>query len=195
MSALTPRLCSYPRTDGRLCKSPALHDQRFCYYHPRDHDRRRRLEQNLQHRRSCIANGQFYELHSELPDGRPFDDNTCGLFADLQPQLLDDGNAIQQQLSSVYHAMSTQQVPIKFGLAMLWNLQLALGNLKNVRPPDFDCDRAATADITPIHRYPGFEDEWELEQQRQQADNAEGLSSESDLVSTAIQEATAELKE
>ena len=168
----SPRLCSYPRTDGRLCKSPALQDQRFCYYHQRDHDRRRRLMQNLEHRRSCIANQKFYELHAALPDGRAFDDNTSELFADLQPQLLDDGNAIQQQLSSVYHAMSTQQIPIKSGIALCYNLQLALANLKNVRPPDFDFDRTATADTSPIRRFPGFEDDWELEQQRKRADHA-----------------------
>ncbi len=173
MRSKSPRLCSYPRTDGRLCKSPALQDQRFCYYHQRDHDRRRRLEQNLEHRRNCIANHKFYELHTQLPDGRAFDDNTCGLFADLQPQLLDDGNAIQQQISSVYHALATQQIPVKFAYAVLANLQLAYRNLKNVRTPDFDDERSATEDPTPIHRYPGFEDEWELEQQRKKSAAAE----------------------
>src|SRR5437016_1716510 len=172
-TAIVPNFCSHARTDGRYCKSPALHGQRFCYYHQRDHDRRMRLSQNLEHRRSCISHGRFQELHTQMPDNSAFDDNSAGLFHDLQPQLLDDPNAIQSWLSTMFHVIATRQIDLRAAGLLLYNLQIASGNLKRARAPLFDHERVATADATPIHRYPGFEDAWELLKQRQDAERRE----------------------
>jgi hypothetical protein len=157
MTAPTPRICNAPRTDGRLCKSPSMHDKLYCYYHQRDHDRRRRIEQNLDHRRSCIANENFYELHCEMPDKSSYDDNLAGLFSDLGAPLLDDGNAIAQQLSTVFYGLATHQIPQKKAWTMIFNLQVAMSNLKNVRPPDTQYDSCATEDPNPIQLMPGLE--------------------------------------
>jgi hypothetical protein len=33
------RTCNYPKSDGVPCGSPALRDEKFCYFHHRDHKR------------------------------------------------------------------------------------------------------------------------------------------------------------
>lgn len=161
-------LCAHTYPNGHLCESPALRNERLCYYHKRDHDRRARLDQNLDHRRSLIASGNTYELNQVLRDGKTvFDDNCAELFQDLQAPSLDNGNAIQTQLSTVFYAIATQQVSPRAAALMLYNLQIASANLKNTRPPDHDRARKAEEDSRPI---PAFEPFLEaMERARQKA--------------------------
>ena len=143
-------LCGHARTNGRLCESPALHAKRYCYYHQRDHDRRIRIEQNLEYRRGCIASGKTHELHCLLPDGKTaYDDNSAELFHDLQPSIFEDGDAIQVELSTLYRAISTRQLDAQTARLLLYNLQIASNNLRNAHPPSWRL-AMATQDEAPI---------------------------------------------
>jgi len=170
MSPQAVNLCAHARTNGKLCESPALKERRFCYYHQRDLDRRDALEQNLDHRRGLIAKGQTYELHQLLPDGKTiFDDNSVELFQEMKPPLLEDGDAIQAELSTLYRIIATRQVDHRTAALLLYNLKIATMNVRNTRPPFTRSNEHAMEDDSPIKGFGPMDAVYERARQKAQA--------------------------
>jgi len=94
-------LCRHTKTDGRRCKSPALHTSAFCYFH----QKQRRT------RRSMIDTGPtlamtLLETLSELRDAR----------------------TIQRALSLVAQGIASNRIPPSQAGKMLAALELAVRN-------------------------------------------------------------------
>jgi hypothetical protein len=61
----TCKLCQYVKSDGRLCASPALRNQRFCYHH----DQWRQQEDALAKMRAItLTRAELRLLHERLAE-------------------------------------------------------------------------------------------------------------------------------
>jgi len=97
--------CSHRKADGVLCGSPALHGQRFCYFHTRQ-------------RRDATYGARARRRHSTLR-------------FDLPP--LDDMRAIQGLLSQLVGALAADTIDYRRATAMLSALRFASSELRNPR--------------------------------------------------------------
>ncbi|MGC1374059.1 MAG: hypothetical protein WA824_18130 [Candidatus Sulfotelmatobacter sp.] len=95
--------CQHLKVNGTQCGSPALRDKRFCYFHNSVGIVRQRI------------------LEDETIK-RPFD-----------MPLLEDANSIQVALMKVMHLMGSGLMDHKTAALMLYALQTATANLRNVR--------------------------------------------------------------
>ena len=103
-----PNRCQHLKTNGTQCGSPALHRNRFCYFHKRYQDERIRL--NVDRRRRGTAT--FF-----LP-------------------VLEDANSIQMSLMQIMRLLLTGQIEHKTASLLLYALQTASTNLRqtNFKP-------------------------------------------------------------
>ena len=97
-----PSRCQHLKTNGTQCGSPALHRNRFCYFHKRYQDERIRL--NTDRRRRGTAT--FF-----LP-------------------VLEDANSIQMSLMQIMRLLLTGQIEHKTASLLLYALQTASTNLR-----------------------------------------------------------------
>ena len=97
--------CDHLMEDGVFCSSPALRNQRFCYFHL---DLRARRVQMAQARRK----GESCRLR--LP-------------------ILDNMHAVQAALQQVGDALADDRIDIRRANALLYMLQQAAANLNNTR--------------------------------------------------------------
>ena len=97
-----PNRCQHLKTNGTQCGSPALHRNRFCYFHKRYQDERIRL--NTDRRRRGTAT--FF-----LP-------------------VLEDANSIQMSLMQIMRLLLTGQIEHKTASLLLYALQTASTNLR-----------------------------------------------------------------
>lgn len=118
-------LCRHIRTNGLQCKSPALSEKDYCFYHDRLYRR------HSPFRYTEAARGYL------LP-GR-----------DLELTALEDRESVQLALSLVINALATGQLETKRATALLYGLQTASNNAARLRPAAFDLDIVRTTEITP----------------------------------------------
>ena len=95
--------CSHRKADGILCGSPALHGQRFCYFHTRQ-------------RREAIYGARARRRHSEVRFTMP---------------PLDDFQSIHEMLQVVFDALCTDTIDYRRASAMLSTLKFASNELRN----------------------------------------------------------------
>lgn len=103
-------ICEYIRTGGKRCGSPALRDQRFCYYHSGQF-------------RSMPMTTMFYE---ENPNPR---EGEYPVTAFNMP-FLDDAAAIQIGYMQLIHGVSHLRLEPRRARLILLALQGAAANLK-----------------------------------------------------------------
>ncbi len=94
------RRCQHIKVNGTQCGSPALRDEKYCYFHMRWHASR--MSVILKQREHWIAG---------LPT-------------------LEDANSIQVGLAEVMRLLVTQEVDHKTGALLLYAMQTASANLK-----------------------------------------------------------------
>src|SRR3954464_4422524 len=147
--------CIHPRANGDGCKALAMKNKSLCYFHQREHDRRRRIEQNHDYRRNCINTGYGSALFKMLPDGKTlFDDNSAALFNALQLPSFEDADGIQIALSAIFRALATRQIDHRTARLMHSNLKIAARNLKNVNTPYRDSSVYQESDDAPLPAVP-----------------------------------------
>jgi len=95
--------CDHLMADGVFCSSPALRNQRFCYYHLDVGARRVQMAQSRRRGESC-------RLH--LP-------------------VLDDIHAVQAAVQQVGDALADDRIDMKRAYAQLYMLQQAAANLNH----------------------------------------------------------------
>ncbi len=105
-------ICEYIRTGGKRCGSPALRDQRFCYYHTGQYE-------------AMPMTTMFVE---ENPHPRPGDYPIAG----FQVPFLDDASAIQIGYMQLIHGVSHLRLDTRRARLILLALQGAAANLKHV---------------------------------------------------------------
>jgi hypothetical protein len=92
--------CHYIKTNGTRCGSPALRDQKFCYFH-----------QRWQQQRINLRHYPGEESYLELP-------------------VLEDADSIQMALTQVMRLVLSQKINPKEAGLLLYALQIASANLK-----------------------------------------------------------------
>jgi hypothetical protein len=104
---VTIRRCQHIKVNGTQCASPALREEKYCYFHMRWHTTS--MSVILKKRESWIAG---------LPT-------------------LEDANSIQTGLAEVMRLLVTQEVDHKTGALLLYAMQTASTNLKmtSFEPP------------------------------------------------------------
>ena len=100
MAAL-PKRCQHIKVNGTLCGSPALRDQRYCYFHER-----------------------FFQERMLL--GAEIARNTPPTF---DVPTLEDANSIQSALAQVMRLIVARQIEHKSAALLLYALQTASSNL------------------------------------------------------------------
>ena len=131
-------ICDHIKANGNTCESPAIKDSQFCYFHSRDRQRLRNLQQARDlknHRRK----GHFTE-----------DDFSAEILESLDLPLLEDGAAIQVALSGVLRAIAGHHIAERRGALLLYGLQIAVSNVTHVRLKLLDTDPFALTDPEPI---------------------------------------------
>ena len=103
-------ICEYIRTGGKRCGSPAMRDQRFCYYHTGQYQ-------------AMPMTTMFME---ENPHPRPGDYSVAG----FQVPFLDDASAIQIGYMQLIHGVSHLRLDPTRARLILAALQGAAANLK-----------------------------------------------------------------
>ena len=97
--------CDHLMEDGLFCSSPALRNQRFCYFHLNIRARRVQMAQSRRKGESC-------RLH--LP-------------------VLDNMHAVQAALQQVGDALADDRIDYRRANGLLYMLQQAAANLNNTR--------------------------------------------------------------
>jgi len=92
--------CHHIKVDGTQCGSPALRDERYCYYHMRWHTTRMSV---LRKKREDWIAG--------LPT-------------------MEDANSVQVGLAEVMRLLVTKEVDLKTGALLLYAMQTGSANLK-----------------------------------------------------------------
>lgn len=107
--------CRHVLADGRICQSPALRKQLFCYYHSRDRDRQRNIAVSARRRKS-----------QSLPD------IDIAVITSLNLPTPDDPIAIQVCIAGILQAMMTGALSGALGGRLLYGLHLAKCNYREV---------------------------------------------------------------
>jgi hypothetical protein len=100
---LTIRRCHHIKVNGTQCGSPALRDEKYCYYHAQT--RRKPTEINL--------------------------NDPAPAHATMTLPTLEDANSIQMGLAEVIRLLATKQIDHRTAALMLYAMQTASANLKN----------------------------------------------------------------
>jgi hypothetical protein len=103
------RNCGHILTNGELCNAIPLRDSNFCYWHHKARARRRRHER--------IGGPISMEANSGLD--LPF---------------LEDSNAIQVTIQEIMQAILDRRIDNKRAGLLLYSLQLASSNIRNLTP-------------------------------------------------------------
>jgi hypothetical protein len=126
--------CRHLWADGRLCGSPSLRGELFCYYHQRDRARARALR-----------------AHAARAAQSP-DNSFAAVLASLHLPTPDDPIAIQVCISGVLQAMMTGAIVASLGGRILYGLNLAMINYHQVSAfrRDHNLEREIPPEMHPI---------------------------------------------
>jgi hypothetical protein len=175
--------CRHVLPSGSACNSPALSTNHFCYFHAR-------LNQRQAARHSYrAANGRFAALSSpqdsvqntETVDYGPYPVGASAVSTlretplDLPP--VEDTESIQLALIDVLQAIAANQIDSKRAGLLLYGLQVASANVKNLRLP-IDAVRTIThtedgAALAPQDYGLDNEDYDELDEEEDEEDEEE----------------------
>jgi hypothetical protein len=101
--------CNHVLTNGEVCKAIPMRDSNFCYWHHKARARRRRYER--------IGGPIAMEANSGLE--LPF---------------LEDANAVQVTIQEIMQAILDRRIDNKRAGLLLYSLQLASSNIRNLTP-------------------------------------------------------------
>jgi len=125
-------ICRHIKTDGLQCQSPALRRQSFCYFHHSSRLRHRAANSATNcaptYAPTLDRNGNF--SMEALPPG-----STASPAIELG--LLEDSQSVQVAISVVINALARNQMEQRRATALLYGLQLAAMNCRNVEEVDF----------------------------------------------------------
>src|SRR5207248_7769018 len=104
-------LCRHIRPSGLQCQAVALTSSVFCYFHRRLHDSHSVYRSTMVARPDLQRRGAIFDLGT-----------------------LEDRVAIQIAISKVVNALATNQIDLQHARALLYGLQLASANARNLSP-------------------------------------------------------------
>lgn len=122
-------LCRHIKTNGKVCRSPALTDGSFCYFHRKLRIRQRQLvttkpsSQPAEIVHEVVYDRDGYPLPQPLPTVAP-----SPVTAELDLPLLEDRESVQVAISLVVSAIARNRIDTRRAAAILYGLQLASNN-------------------------------------------------------------------
>jgi hypothetical protein len=124
--------CRHIRPSGRRCQSPALRSSAFCYYHEKANAHLRTLHP--------LTDGTYNCIDPTTPDCDAIRRSPLlsQFFAETRTPLkfvfppLEDAESVQLSLSMVLSALGQDRVEPRRAASMLYNLQIAAGNVKRL---------------------------------------------------------------
>jgi hypothetical protein len=121
--------CRHIKINGERCGSPALRDERFCYYH---------IELNRRHRCAPRQDTGLAILHPlSLQDGSQRDPvltEPTNLFPELELPQLEDRHSIQVALSLIIAALAQNRIHPTRAMQLFYGLQVASSNAYKLNP-------------------------------------------------------------
>lgn len=111
--------CRYIKTNGLICKSPSLNGRVYCYFHRRLNDR-----------------NYVYRLHEA-------NQVSLATGASLPITGLEDAESVQLALSVVVNALCVGDLDPQRARAILYGLQLASNNARQIKPNPVDTEDIA----------------------------------------------------
>lgn len=141
--------CRHIRPSGRRCQSPALRGKPFCFHHATANAHHRALHPP--------DDGTSNVLHNPSPDDldsirrepllAQYYANARGpVILDFPP--LEDSNSVQLALSMVLTVLGQNRIEPRRAAAMLYNLQIAAGNARNLNHNESKVVREFVCDET-----------------------------------------------
>jgi hypothetical protein len=124
--------CRHIRPSGRRCQSPALHGQPLCFHHASAKAHLRVLHppedgtRNMLH----IRDSELEAIHREPMIADCYVSSRAPVVLEFPP--LEDANAIQLALSMVLTVLGQDRLDPRRAASMLYNLQIAAGNARNL---------------------------------------------------------------
>ncbi len=117
--------CRHIKTNGKRCQSPTLGPSAFCYFHSRLHHRHRRLLETSSKIPQLGPNPSpsASETTPSVPEYAPIE-------LDLPP--VEDAESIQVSISLLIAALAHNRIDPKRAAILLYALQLASTNAKNI---------------------------------------------------------------
>jgi hypothetical protein len=113
------KCCDHVLTNGEVCKAIPMRDSNYCYWHHKARARRRRNERI----------------------GGPI---TADANSGLELPLLEDANAVQIAIQEIMQAILDRRIDSKRAGLLLYSLQLASSNIRNLTPlPANNCPQIA----------------------------------------------------
>jgi hypothetical protein len=149
--ATKKRQCDHVLTNGQVCGAIPLRDSKFCYWHHK---------------------ARFRHRHNDHIAGPISMEGNSGLALPL----LEDPNAIQLSIQEIMQAILDRRLDPKRAGLLLYSLQLACSNVRNLQPqPEEDEAHIAAigSDKAPFNECIGGEDEGEDEGEGEDADEDE----------------------
>jgi hypothetical protein len=98
--------CQHIKANGAQCGSPSLRRRHYCYFHEGMHNERQRIIEQFEQDKSA-------ERTFDVP-------------------ILEDGNSIQIALMKIIQLLGAGRIDRKSATVMIYALQTAVSNLKNV---------------------------------------------------------------
>jgi len=124
--------CRHIRPSGRRCQTPALRGKPFCFHHATVNAHHRILHPpddgtcNL----LSISDTELDQIRREPIVAEYFANARGPVVLDFPP--LEDANSVQLALSMVLTVLGQNRIDPRRAAAMLYNLQIASGNARNL---------------------------------------------------------------
>ncbi len=124
--------CRHIRPSGRRCQSPALRGQPLCFHHATAKAHLRVLHPPEDGTRNLlnIRDSELEAIRREPMVAECYLNVRAPVELDFPP--LEDANAVQLALSMVLTVLGQNRIEPRRAAAMLYNLQIAAGNVRNL---------------------------------------------------------------
>lgn len=131
--------CRHIKTNGKVCRSPALANQSFCYFHRKLRTRHRQLVNSrataalpAEVVHEVVYDGDGYPMPQRLPTlaGSP-------VAMEFDLPLLEDRESVQVAISLVVSAIARNRIDTRRAAAILYGLQLASNNASHTTTEPF----------------------------------------------------------
>jgi hypothetical protein len=130
---MATQICRHIRSDGSRCGCIALSGQTFCYYHDRTGKLHRSINPPSDGIQTIIHPIEIQEQIQRNPAiAEYYRPKTGPLVLDLPP--LEDRESVQIALSMVVTAMAQNRIDPKRAGLMVYALQVASSNARNLQP-------------------------------------------------------------
>ncbi len=140
--------CRHIRPSGRRCQSPALHGRPFCFHHATANAHHRALHPPDDGTRNIlsISNAELDQIRREPMVAECYVNARGPVVLDFPP--LEDPNSVQLALSMVLTVLGQNRIEPRRAAAMLYNLQIAAANARNLNHNESKVVREFVCDET-----------------------------------------------